>query len=93
MQPEPSPTSAEGVLPPKKSFLSDDALDEIWNVRGLKYRVDEFHQMLLNRGLANYVDRPAFRGMIREILQAFLVDGEARRDPKWTPRQRFPKVL
>lgn len=84
--------SAEAVLPPKKQFLTPDQIQEIWDARGMKYRVDELHQMLLDRGLVNYVDRPMFRRMIMDIFRAFLVEGDARRDPRRQPKQRFPKV-
>ena len=88
---EPKP-NAEAVLPPKKQFLTSDQVQEIWDARGMKYRVDELHQMLLDRGLVNYVDRPMFRRMVLDIFRAFLVEGDARRDPRRQPRQRFPKV-
>lgn len=84
---------AESVLPPKKVFVGSAELEEIWNARGLKYRVDEFHEMLLRRGLGVYVDRPKFRKMFRDILEAFFVHGDARRDPRRVPRQRWPKVF
>jgi len=79
------------VLPDKKSFISAEQLDEIWNTRGLKYRIDELHVSLLNRGLVPSLDRPAFRLLLKEILAGFLVNGEARRDPRRTPRMRFPR--
>lgn len=82
----------QAVLPPKKQFITDDQLDELWDTRGLKYRFDEFHELLLNRGLQPYVDRPKFQKMVRDILRGFLVEGEARRDPRRVPMQRFPKV-
>lgn len=84
--------SAESVLPPPKQFLDEDTLDEIWDTRGMKYRVDDFHQMLLDRGLGVYVDQPKFRKMFKDILRQFFVEGLARRDPRRQPRQRFPKV-
>lgn len=86
------PTDSQAVLPPKKSFLTQDQLDEVWDTRGMKYRFDEFHEALLNRGLQPYVDRPKFQKMVHDILRAFLVTGEARRDPRRVPMQRFPKV-
>jgi hypothetical protein len=86
------PPDAESIAPPAKSFITQEQMEEIWDARGLKYRVDEFHQMLLDRGLGNYIDQPAFRGMFKAIVQGFLVEGDARRDPRRVPRQRFPKV-
>lgn len=84
---------AESVLPEAKQFLTPEQLDEIWNTRGMKYRWDELHVALLNRGLLPSVDRPAFRQMVRDILAFFLVEGNAQRDPRRTPRQRFPRYV
>lgn len=86
-------TQVESTLPPKKQFIQDDHLDELWDARGLKYRVDELHQMMLDRGLSVQIDRPKFRAMVKDILRAFLVEGDARIDPRHQPRQRFPKVF
>jgi hypothetical protein len=83
---------AHAAIPPKKQFLSEEQLMEIWDTRGLKYRFDEFHELLLNRGLQPYVDRPRFQKMVMDILRSFLVNGDARRDPRRVPMQRFPKV-
>ena len=91
MEPIKTP-DAESTLPPPKKFISEDEMDEIWDARGLKYRVDEFHVAMLNRGLGPYVDREVFRKIFRDIVQAFFVNGEARHDPRRAPRQRFPKV-
>ena len=92
MRPEIKPTDAESVQPPKKQFLSEAEFEEVWDTRGMKYRVDELHQLLLDRGLAVYVDRPMFRGLVHTIFHTFLVGGDARRDPRRVPKQRFPKV-
>lgn len=83
---------SESVLPPPKQFLTEEQLEEIWEARGLKFRIDEFHVALLNRGLGPYVDRPKFRKMVQDILRQFLVAGEARREPKHEVRTRFPRV-
>jgi hypothetical protein len=83
---------AESTLPPKKAFLAAEQLDDLWDARGMKYRVDELHVMLLNRGLGTYIDRPKFRKMVRDILEQFLVRGEAKRQPEHEVRQSFPKV-
>lgn len=85
------PPDAAAVLPDKKQFLTSDQLDEVWNTRGLKYRIDELHISLLNRGLLPIVDRPGFRQLVREILESFFVNGDARRDPRRAPKQRFPR--
>ncbi len=91
MQPKDS-TTAESVIPAAKQFLSSEQMDELWDARGMKYRVDELHQMMLDRGLNVCIDRPKFRALVRELVQSFLVDGMARVDPRRQPRQRFPKV-
>ena len=82
----------ESVLPPKKAFLTEEDLDELWDPRGLKYRVDELHVMLLNRGLSPHIDRTSFRSMVKTMLNTFLVDGNAKRDPKTEPKGTWPKV-
>jgi hypothetical protein len=83
---------AESILPPKKQFLTEEDFDEIWDPRGLKYRVDELHVMLLNRGLSPHIDRSSFRSMVKTMLSQFFVEGQAKRDPKLEPRGRWPKV-
>ena len=90
---QPKKPTAESLLAPKKQYLSEEEFLELWDTRGLKYRWDELHKMLLDRGLGVYVDRPIFRRMVYNILHAFLVDGEARRDPKHEIRTEFPKVF
>lgn len=85
-------SDAQAVLPPNKKFLTNEQLLELWDTRGLKYRFDEFHEFMLNRGLQPNVDRPKFQQMVLDILHRFLVDGDARRDPRRVPMQRFPKV-
>lgn len=65
---------------------------EIWDARGLKYRIDELHLSLLNRGLLTSVDRTMFRSTLYQILKGFFVDGTARLDPCASPIPRFPKV-
>lgn len=88
-----SDIDAESVLPPKKVFLTLSELAELWDTRGMKYRIDDLHKMLLDRGLAVYIDRPKFRSMVMDILRGFLVEGDARRDPRRQPKQSFPKVF
>jgi hypothetical protein len=83
----------EAVLPPKRQFITAEDLGELWDTRGMKYRVDDLHKMLIDRGLAVYIDRPKFRGMFKDVLRSFLVDGDARRDPRKQPKQSFPKVF
>jgi len=83
---------ADSVLPPKKQFLTPEQMLELWDARGLKYRVDELHKALTERGLAPYVDRPMFRKMVIDILNAFLVDGDARREPKHELKTKWPRV-
>lgn len=84
--------TSEAVLPDLKKFVEKTVVDEVWDTRGMKYRVDEIHQSLLNRGLQPYVNQQVFRKMIYDLVHGFFVDGEARRDPRRVPMQRFPKV-
>jgi len=86
-------TGAESVLPPKKQFLTEEQLDEVWEMRGMKFRIDEFHKALLDRGLVVSVDREVFRTTMFNILKMFMVDGDARRDPRMAPRPTFPKMF
>jgi len=86
------PLDPTQVLPPRKQFLNDDQLEEIWNLRGLKYRIDEFHRQLLSRGLNVSVDRPMFRDAVFRIIRGFLVEGDSRLDPRSAPSPKFPKV-
>jgi len=83
----------EAVLPSKKQFLASEVLHEIWDERGMKYRFDELHLILLQNGLGPYIDRQKFRSMVYNILEQFLVRGEAKRDPRYQPLPRFPRVL
>jgi len=85
-------SDVDSILPPVKQFLSEDQFLEIWDARGMKYRFDELHQMMLSRGLTVNVDRVVFRKMVWDILHSFLVLGDSRRDPKHEERQKFPKV-
>ena len=84
-------TDAASILPPTKKFLDQEQLDEIWEARGLKFRVDELHMFMLQRGLLPYVDREVFRRDVFGILKEFLVEGGARRDPKRSPTTIFPR--
>lgn len=77
---------------PEKPVLSAEALDEVWNARGMRHRVDEIHVSLLSRGLLPSVDREAFRHMIKVLLEQFLVVGKSKPDPRLAPKPRFPKV-
>lgn len=93
MNEERPPSEAAEAKLPEKNFISGDQLDELWNMRGMKYRVDEMHKSMLERGLIPSVDRPAFRAAFRTIVKEFLVDGRAKRQPNKDPRPRFPKVF
>lgn len=76
-----------------KPFVSPEDMEEIWNARGLKHRIDEIHVSLLSRGLTPNVDREAFRKVIRSALDHFLVEGRSKPDPRLAPKPRFPKVF
>lgn len=86
------PSEADQVRPEPKEFITEDQLEEIWTLRGLKYRIDDFHVQLLSRGLNVSVDRAVFRSTIHEILKAFFVEGDARLPANKAAIPRFPKV-
>ena len=92
MRPEDPPSEAAQVIPPKKQFLTEDQLLEIWELRGMKYRFDELHLAFLSRGLLPTTDRQAFRELLLSIMRDYLVEGRSKRDPKHEPIPRFPKV-
>lgn len=75
----------EGVALPKKQFLSEEQLLEVWETRGLKYRVDEFHKFCLERGLLPVNRKDVFRKKVFGMLRAFFVEGDSRRDPRFVP--------
>lgn len=83
---------AESVQLDRKQFLGDDQLLELWETRGLKFRVDELHAYLRDRGLHPYVRKEEFRGKVLGMLEAFLVQGEVRRDPRHQPPPKRLKV-
>jgi hypothetical protein len=92
MNEERPPADAAQARLPDKPFLTAEQLEEIWNMRGMKYRVDELHKSMIERGLLPSVQRPDFRQVVRSILSDFLVDGRSKRQPKHDPIPRFPKV-
>lgn len=93
MRPVTPPSEAAQVLLPNKPFLTAEEFDELWDARGMKFGIDDLHLALLSRGLAPYVNRPSFRATVRGLLFRFLVDGEAKLDPKKAPVPKFPKVF
>jgi hypothetical protein len=87
-----APTSTDQVKPPTKSCLTLDQLDEYWEERGMKYRIDTLHKACLSYGMNVAIDRPKFRSMLYGILRSFLVDGDSLLDPKKSPLPSWPKV-
>lgn len=77
--------SAESTVLPRKSFLTEDELVELWETRGLKFRVDEFYSHCRDRGLMPHFRRDNFRAKIFNMLRQFIVGGETRRDPRFVP--------
>jgi hypothetical protein len=77
-------TPESAVLPPK-SFLEEDQLLEIWETRGLKFRVDEFYEFCMRRGLMAHFRKDSFRKKIFGMLRSFLCKGDTRRDPRFVP--------
>jgi hypothetical protein len=87
-----NPTSVDQVRPPIKPCLTLDQLDEYWDERGMKYRIDTLHKACLSYGMNVAIDRPKFRAMLYGIIKSFLVDGESLLDPKKAPLPSWPKV-
>jgi len=75
----------QSVVLPAKQFLSEDELVELWEIRGLKFRVDELHKFCQERGLLPHLRRDSFRKKVLGMLRAFMVNGEIRRDPRFVP--------
>ena len=78
---------------PEKEFLTEAELLEIWETRGLKYRVDEFWKHCQDKGLFPHFRREVFRKKVFGMLKAFFVEGDVRRDPRWVPPPRRRKVV
>lgn len=85
-------STAQAVILPKKQILSEETLLEVWETRGLKYRVDEFYKHCAERGLLPHFRINSFRSKIYKMLEQFLVDGETRRDPRFVPPPKKRKV-
>lgn len=77
--------SAESAVLPRKQFLSEEELLELWETRGLKFRIDEFYAHCRDRGLLPYFRKENFRSKLLNVLRQFLVEGESRRDPRYVP--------
>lgn len=87
------PVEAAQVVPEPKQFLTEEQFEEVWDLRGLKYRMDDLHVQLLSRGLNVSVDRATFRHTMHQILLSFFVQGDARIQAKHAPKPKFPKVF
>jgi hypothetical protein len=81
--------TASIVLPPK-SFLTESQLQEVWEIRGLRFRIDEFHKHCSERGLHPSFRKDSFRAKMLNVLRSFFVVGESRRDPRFVP---LPKPI
>ena len=75
----------ESLQLPKKQFLPEEDLAELWEIRGLKFRVDELHQYCQDRGLLPHFRKDSFRAKVYSMLRSFLVEGDSRRDPRYVP--------
>lgn len=80
------------VLPPKQ-FLTEDELLEVWETRGLKYRTDELHKFLIERGLLPHNRKESFRKKVYGMMRQFFCEGETRRDPRFVPPLKVSKRL
>ena len=70
---------------PKKQFLTEEQLLEVWDTRGLQFRVDDFFKHLRERGLVPHYRKDIFRKRVLNMLRAFFVNGETRLDPRFVP--------
>jgi len=86
-------STAQATVLPDKRFLSNEDLLEIWETRGLKFRVDEFYTYCTNRGLMAHFRKDSFRAKMFGMLKQFFVDGESRRDPSTLPPTKTRKVF
>lgn len=75
----------QNVILPKKQFLTEEELLEVWETRGLKFRVDELHKFLIERGLLPHNRKDTFRKKVYGMLRKFMCEGETRRDPRFVP--------
>lgn len=89
---DPRTTTPQSVVLPPKQFLTSDELLEIWETRGMKFRVDEFHTWCTQNGLLPHCRKDAFRAKLMGILEAFFVKGDSRRDPKSVPPRKRLKL-
>lgn len=77
----------------QKQFLTPEQLVELWETRGLKYRVAEFHKYCTDRGLLTHFRVDTFGKKVFRMLEQFLVEGETRLDPRHQPRLRPRKSI
>jgi hypothetical protein len=83
----------QAIILPPKTFLQIEELTEVWETRGLKFRVDEFHAWCVQNGLLPHCRKDIFRMKLRGMLEAFFVKGDSRRDPKFIPPRKQPKLF
>jgi hypothetical protein len=76
---------AQSAKLPKKQFITEEELLELWDTRGLKFRVDDLFKHLRERGLVPHYKKDIFRKRVLSMLRAFLVEGEIRLDPRFVP--------
>ena len=84
---------AQAAVLPKKQILAEETLLEVWETRGLKFRVDEFYKHCADRGLMPHFKVDNFRAKVYRMLKQFFVDGETRRDPRFVPPPKKRKVV
>ena len=82
----------ESTILPEKVFLDESDLLEVWELRGMKFRFDDFYTFLCERGLLPHLRRDSFRKKVYGILRKFLSEGETRVDPRTAPRMKPLKM-
>lgn len=85
--------SVENAVLPEKQFLSEEELLEIWEIRGMKFRIDDFYKHCRDRGLMPHFRKENFRSKIFSVMKQFFVNGETRRDPRFVPVTKRIKRL
>jgi len=84
----------ESVVLPPKEFLTMDQLLELWDIRGMKYRFDDFYKFCTQRGLNSVsLHKQSFRKKIFGVLRSFLVEGDVRRDPRFVEPKKPEKLV
>lgn len=78
---------------PTKQFITRDEFLELWEIRGLRFRIAEFHHYCIGRGLLPHFRVDSFSKKLFRVMEQFLVEGETRRDPRFEPKTKPVKWM